>query len=176
MTRMTDSTARIQAYDRRLAAIHESGHALVSLHLGYDADAWIYPREISDPLSEKTWAGHATMRNMPIECHHPHRRMVAIAGMVAERIWQSGYDEDYVEPYGWEDHLRDEDCMSPADWRFANCEPGEPDDDLYDLAGKVAGLLMTDLWPGLLSVSRALMRDTESIHSFELDHSAAQAA
>lgn len=164
--RMATSTARVKAYDRRLAAIHEAGHALMAVHLGYNADAWIYPHETDEPLAEKTWLGHMTIRGGPAEDDHPHNRIVAVAGMVAETLWKNGHDEDYAEPYGWEDHLLDEDSMSFSDWRLACCEPGEPDDGLYDVVAEVASLFMGDLWNALTAMSRVLMSDADAIHSF----------
>ncbi len=164
--RMANSPSRIMAYDRRLAAIHEAGHALMGLHLGFDVDAWIHPRKTDRPLDEKTWRGHVTIRNMPEDTSDPRIRAIALAGMVAETLWKCGHDEDRIEPYGWEDLLLDEDSMSFSDWRLAGCEPGEPDDDLYELAAEVAGLFMGDLWPVLTNLSRTLMTDIGEVHSF----------
>jgi len=156
----------MNAYDRRLAAIHEAGHALIAVYLGYRADAWVHPNETDEPLAEKTWLGHVAVHDRPRSCAHPHSRMIAIAGMVAEILWKHGHDDEYGEPYGWEDHLFDEDCMSFSDWRNADCEPGQPDEDLFDVVAEVARLFMGDYWPILTDMSRTLMGDTESIYTF----------
>ncbi|WP_438748376.1 hypothetical protein [Pararhizobium sp. O133] len=164
--RMAGSPTRMEAYDRRLAAIHEAGHALMAIHLGYTADAWIHRNETVDHLREKTWLGHMTMYDLPTVSDHQHVRMVAVAGMVAETLWKCGHDEEYADPWGWEDYLLDEDSMSPSDWRLAGCAPGEPDDDLFDVVAQVGMLFMGDLWSTLTRMSRSLMGDAESIHSF----------
>jgi hypothetical protein len=164
---MAERPTRINAYDRRIAAIHEAGHALMAVHLGYTADAWIHATETAAPLEEKTWVGHMIIRSRPVKRNHPHTRMVAVAGMVAETLWKNGHDEEYADPYGWEDYLLDGGCMSFSDWRLANCDPGEPDDDLYEIAAQVAVVFMGKLWPTLTDMSRALMSDTECIHTFE---------
>lgn len=165
--RMAGRPARMKAYDRRLAAIHEGGHALMAVYLGYTADAWIHPNETDELIAEKTWLGHATVHDRPRSCAHPHNRMIAVAGMVAETLWKNGRDEEYAEPYGWEGILLDEDCMSFSDWWNTNCEPGQPDDDLYDVVAEVAGLFMGDYWPILTDMSRTLMSDTGSVHGFK---------
>lgn len=174
--RMAGSADRMEAYDRRLAAIHEAGHALVAIHLGYKADAWIHRNETADPLREKTWVGHMTMHDLPNELDHPDVRMVAVAGLVAETLWKCGHDEEYADPWGWEDHLLDEDSMSRSDWRLAGCAPGEPDDELFDVVAQVGALFMGELWSTLTRMSRTLISDTESIHSFSYGHLAELAA
>lgn len=164
--RMAGSPTRMEAYDRRLAAIHEAGHALIAIHLGYKAHAWIHRNETADPLREKTWLGHMTVHNLPTEPGHPHVRMVAVAGMVGETLWKCGHDEEYAEPWGWEDYLLDEASMSPSDWRLSGCVPGEPDDDLFHVVAQVGALFMGESWPKLNTMSRRLMCDTKPLHSF----------
>jgi hypothetical protein len=156
----------MNAYDRRLSAIHEAGHVIMAVYLGYTASAWIHTNETRDPLAEKTWLGHATVPDRPRACDHPHNRMIAVAGMVAERLWKNGHDEEYAEPYGWEDILWDEECMSFSDWWNADCEPGEPDGGLYDVVAEVAGLFMGDLWSDLTDTARVLMTEPETGHTF----------
>lgn len=148
----------------------------MAVYLGYRADAWVHPNQTIDPLGEKTWLGHMTMYNRPVADSHPHTRMIAVAGMIAETLWKNGHDEEYLDPWGWECYLLDEDSMSPSDWRLAGCEPGEPDDDLFHIASEVAELLMTELWSGLTGIARTLMSDTEAIHSFSYGDPVAQAA
>ncbi|MFA7416379.1 MAG: hypothetical protein WC048_18065 [Rhizobium sp.] len=167
--RMKESPARMQAFDRRTAAIHEAGHALMALYLGYDANACIRPANTFKPLDEKTWIGHMTIHRKPVEPNHPHTRMVAVAGLVAETLWRHGHDEEYAVPDGWEDYLRDEDSMSYSDWRLSGCLPGEPDDDLYNVAAHVADLFMGDLWPVLVDISRTLIVGAGSVHSFQTE-------
>ena len=160
--RMASCPARMEAYDRRLAAIHEAGHAVMATHLGYESHAWIHRNDTYAPRDEKTWLGHMTMRSMP-GAGHPHARRVAVAGMVAETLWKNGHDEDYLEWYGWEDYLQDDACMSYADWRLADCNPGEPDEGLYDVTAEVAAIII-HLWLPLTDFSRTLMQGSGEIH------------
>lgn len=171
---MRYTAARIIAHDRRRTAMHEAAHALIASYLGYRAEAWIYRNEIEDLLASKAWLGHMSFYDIPDEPGHLHRRMVAVAGMVAEHLWENRAYCDYTDTGFWIDVMLDRDCMSPADWRLANCEPGEPDHDLPEVMVHVADLLAGDLWPSLTRMSRILMSDTESIHSFQ-PASAAQA-
>lgn len=164
--RMRGNTARINAYDRRLASIHEAGHMIMAVHQGYDAHGWIHPSETDTPLEKKTWLGHMTAGNLPLEIGHSHLRRIGIAGMVAETLWKNGHHAEYVEPYGFEDELLDEDCMSYSDWRMADCLPGEPDDDLHAAAAEVAALFMSDLWTPLIHMSRMLMRNAPRVIAF----------
>ena len=161
--RTIENPARIHAYDRRMAAIHEAGHALMAVHLGYAADAWIYPRNEENTLELKTWVGHVCIHG---GASRPHNRLIAVAGMVAEIIWKNGHHEDYAHAYGWEDYLLDGDAMSFSDWRLADCSPGEPDDDLHEVTAEVGALFMSDLWPALTDISRVLMSDSDSIFTF----------
>ncbi len=165
--RMKDRPSRISAYDRRLAAIHEAGHVLMAIYLGYEADAWIHPHQSADMRNEKAWLGKMIIRNQPADLDNPHMRMVAVAGMVAERLWKNGHDDEYAEPYSWEDLLLDGDIMSFSDWRLAGSTPGDPDDGLYDIAAEVAELFMTDLWSTLTGISRSLMNEAGVIHNFK---------
>lgn len=173
---MRYTAARIIAHDRRRTAMHEAAHALIASYLGYRAEAWIYRNEVEDLLASKAWLGHMSFYNAPEAPGHPHLRMIAVAGMVAEFLWESSDNEDCTDPGFWADLMLDPDCMSAADWRLSDCDPGEPDDDLPDVIVHVADLLAGDLWPSLTRMSRILMSDTESIHSFQPASAAAALA
>lgn len=162
--RTIENPTRIKAYDRRAAAIHEAGHALMAVHLGYVADAWVYPNDSGNPLESKTWVGHVCLHGGPN--NRSHSRLIALAGMAAETIWKNGHHEDYAHSYGWEDYLLDGDAMSFSDWRLADCSPGYPDDDLHEVTAEVGALFMSDLWPTLTDMSRILMSGSESIFTF----------
>lgn len=170
---MRHTAARIQARDRRQTAIHEAGHALVAISLGYRAEAWIYLNEVDDLMAFKSWLGHMSFYDIPDEPGHLHRRMVAVAGMVAEHLWGNCAYCDYTDTGFWIDVMLDRDCMSPADWRLANCEPGEPDDDLPEVIVRTVDLIGRDLWPQLTGMARQLMREPERVHSFQVDSAAA---
>lgn len=149
------SPRRTEARDRRLAAVHEAGHVVIALHLGYEPQAYIRPIGADDPTETKTWIGQAGMC-MPPEAPPEHMRMVGIAGMVAEEVWRHR-DPDCVEWFYWGDVLYDPACMSDSDWRWCGYEPGEEDHDLCDPAAEVARLLTGELWPLLVAESRDLI-------------------
>lgn len=173
---MSFTAARIKAYDRRRTAMHEAGHALVAKHLGYRAEAWIYQNDVDDLMASKSWLGHTSFYGAPNTPGHPHLRMIAVAGMVAEILWNNRGDENCIDPGFWADVLFDRDCMSVADWRLADCDPDEPDDHLLDVIVRVADLLAGELWPSLIRGSRTLMSAPESVHSFQPSKAAARAA
>ena len=52
--------ARIEARDRRLAAIHEAAHVVIARRVRVEAAAWIFRRPTADPRREKTWGGQTT--------------------------------------------------------------------------------------------------------------------
>ncbi|WP_413709370.1 hypothetical protein [Rhizobium sp. Rhizsp82] len=160
---MRDNLPRMNTYDRRLAAIHEAGHILVAIQLGYTATGWIHPNDAHDPLSEKLWLGHTSIRNLRDD---DHRRLIAVAGMVAERLWKHGHDEELSESYAWENDLLDDNSMSESDWRMAGCEPAYPDDDMFSVVPEVARFFMTDAWSNLTGISRTLMSAPEDVHTF----------
>ncbi|WP_334154362.1 hypothetical protein [Agrobacterium pusense] len=167
--RVKGKHARAQAYDRRIAAIHEAGHAFMAVWLGLEADAWIYPIQVDDFREERTWLGKVTVGSTTLRRDHPHIRMVAVAGMVAETLWKNGHDEYFLEPHIWERLLTDEDSMSHSDWGLAGCSPGEPDDALYTIAAEVAWLFMCEQWSALTGMSRDLMKYPGEISSFRND-------
>lgn len=142
---------RIIATDRRKAAVHEAGHAVVALHLGVQVQGvHIRSKPTDDLLSEKSYVGQATYSEPPdVES----RRLIAVAGAVAEAVW-----EDRGPTSGcWLDEMMDPYFMSSTDWAAAGCAPGYPDDDLYLAAEKVETLLSGVLWPKLTSLSRRLI-------------------
>jgi hypothetical protein len=150
---------RISASDRRKLAVHEAGHAVIALHLGYDPDVAIWYTGSDDPLTEKAWLGQTRM-SMPPTTPVEHHRMIGVAGMVAEDIWANRHAWDaYADPWYWEDTLWDPDCMSPTDWRLCGYADGEFDNYLTDTAAEVARLLTGELWPNLIATSRWLITE-----------------
>jgi len=79
---------KLDAQDRRKAAIHEAGHLTVACALGYKARAWIIPTGATDPLREYLWNGQCESA-----CKAPE---YAIAGVVAE-TWAENGDIDPSE-------------------------------------------------------------------------------
>jgi hypothetical protein len=135
---------RIEAHDRRWAALHEAGHLVVAHHLGVPTkDARIF--RLGEPSREdKSWGG-----NIGIDCAAPpdKLRLVAVAGAIAEAVW-TGEEPDFYDPA----------TMSPTDWQWAGVEPGDSD-TLLDAADIVSGLLQPGgrLWPDLVREARQLI-------------------
>jgi hypothetical protein len=138
---------RIFARDRRSAAVHEAGHVVVTRILDLEImSAWIVPNDGDD--TERTWAGRVQIANVR-GAGDLARRMVGVAGSVAEHLWRSEWIEDY-----WPDEE-----MSDSDWQLAGCEPGKPDDLFENAIQEVADLLVRDGpgWKMLVAESRRLI-------------------
>ena len=126
MTAWTKTPTRVQAHDRRLAAIHEAGHFVIGRHLGLtELQAWIRPSDSVDHL-DKTWVGHCTFRSSELGRLKLKQRMeLAVAGAIAERAWRQIF-----EPDEWmldlEEAFCEREVMSDADWQLAEHRPGEP--------------------------------------------------
>ena len=140
------SSKRLSARERRTSAIHEAGHLVIAAHFGlYPVSAWIVQNEPADP-DERTWIGRVQFTSLdqlaPLE-----RRMIGVAGSVAEWLWTGGWIEDYYPE------------MSESDWRLAGYEPGKSDDALMDAAEEVGRLLARggDGWQKMVAESRRLI-------------------
>jgi hypothetical protein len=122
MLKWRRSNSRIQAYDRRLAAVHEGGHFVAGGHFGLRSySAWIGPTPDSDAASEKTWIGQFSYYQRELDKLRPkHRTMIALAGAVAANVWRDRHDPPFFE-----DLLCDPSFMSASDWAMAGCAPGD---------------------------------------------------
>lgn len=111
------SPIKIAARDRRGAANHEAGHFVVATWAGMrNIGAWIGPRRTNDPLHDATWTGQ--MMRPDWDALSPHRRrMVAMAGGMAEFLWRAESWE--LECFCAEDWLSEPEVMSPSDWFHA---------------------------------------------------------
>jgi hypothetical protein len=110
---------RIEARDRRLAAIHEAAHHVIAVHRGmHEVESWI--ERVGDPtLSDKAWVGHCRCRN-PSRASSQGDIMMGVAGMVAEDLWKAGNDPDRMDDIY--DLLDDPSCMSESDWCTAGLD------------------------------------------------------
>jgi hypothetical protein len=156
------SQARIQARDRRRAAMHEAGHFAIAVHLGlHDVSAWIHQTGIEDVMQGKSWVGHTQYPSGGFTLMSAQRRrMIGVAGFVAEEAWDSRHDFDPC----WEDLLWDPAAMSTSDWATAGCDPGNPNQDALRAVDAVAALFhpgVGALWAPLLSVARLMIQENE---------------
>jgi len=110
------SPARVEALDRREAAVHEAGHVVIARHVGADV-LWAYITRTSNPgPDEKTWIGQARIERL----EGRRRVMIGVAGAVAEYVW-NGERDDLRDEEGWWDTA----IMSPTDWLDAGVGPGD---------------------------------------------------
>jgi len=140
--------ARIEARDRRRAAIHEAGHVVIAGRVGVEAAAHIFRHPTADPGLESTWGGLASIYSKP---SRPHRAMIGVAGAVAEHVWSGELDflRDGGEAVWW-----DAAAMSDTDWRLAGCAPGEPNAKFLRVVEKVIDLLDGPLRADLYALAR----------------------
>jgi hypothetical protein len=150
------SPARIEARDRRMAAIHEAGHAVIARHVGArSAQAHIERHSAADPF-EKTWTGQCRVAWIEHKVSPAHDAMISVAGAVAEHVWDG--DGDFLRAEGeWAWH--EEAIMSPTDWDMAGCAPGKPDAAFMRAVDKVIDLLTGPLKPELYATARRLIAD-----------------
>lgn len=153
------SAHRIEARDRRAAAVHEAGHLVIARHFHAVSDedvTYLFPRAriwrsaTMESLWEKTWLGECRGFDFR-SLSQTQRRMFGIAGYVAEAMWRDGWSDDDLDLLSY-----DYDDLSDTDKRA--CEPlGEP---LERAARRVANLFDRydgKLWPDVLRVSRQLI-------------------
>jgi hypothetical protein len=158
--RLVRNMFRFIAHERRMAAIHEAGHLVISQMFGFPCNAWIWPHDVP---GEKTWLGQtksgprfivrrgATSSRVPTKAQ---KRMIAVAGAIAEDCWLSSISGE-LEIDWW-----DPNAMSETDWRLSGCPAGEPSTRLFKAADKVTTLLRPDggrLWQPLILSARDLL-------------------
>jgi hypothetical protein len=141
---------RILARERRSAAIHEAGHVVIARRLGFELlSAWIVPHDGEEP-DDRTWIGRVQI-GRPHEASEYDRRMLGVAGAVAEHLWHGGWIEDYSPDEG----------MSESDWHLAGwSDPDdEPDDVFLDAIEDVGRLFTRDGagWQELIAEARRLI-------------------
>ncbi|WP_159716393.1 hypothetical protein [Geminicoccus flavidas] len=151
--------ARVMAWDRRRAAIHEAGHLVMARHLGI-RDGWavIFPRPDA-AADDKTWGGRFSFSSEKAASFSLRKRaMLHVAGCVAEAVWarRNGGESEW-----WADTLAWPEAMSGSDWAGTGCNPGEPTAKLLKAAEEVERLLEPGtgkLWPVLMVSARELLR------------------
>jgi hypothetical protein len=104
-------------------------------------------------ISEKEWVGSIRCQAEGVAASK--RRMVAVAGLVAEACWDG---EDFYDVREFFD-LNPE-RMSQSDWDLSGCLCGEPSKQLLDAMEQVFELLNRErgrLWNALLVEARDLI-------------------
>jgi hypothetical protein len=149
------SPARIEARDRRNAAIHEAGHVVMARHVGVHVEwAEIWPNDHADE-GEKAWIGRCRFHR-PRPVSQARMAMIAVAGTIAEHVWDDDCDFLRAESeWPWEE----ESIMSPSDWLLAGVDPGSPTPDFMRAVRKVIDLLTGPLKPELYATARRLIVD-----------------
>lgn len=149
---------RLWARDRRLAAVHEAGHAVIERVLGVPVGlAYVYltPDRDLDPLCCRTWLGRTHYASKLANSRQ--RAMIAVAGAVAELAWLGEpIDADF-----WFEPAR----MSASDWGLAQCDPGNPDDRCIEAIASIEEVLARGAshWPNLLKEARRLIINSRVI-------------
>lgn len=146
-------TPRTKAAGRRTAAVHEAGHAIVARHLGFSVTAVIRPTDAKDQF-DRSWSGQTRSNGPTPNITERQRRMIAIAGHIAEQLWNEArgrtvdIEGDFKKPpYP----LSDSDRQSAGfDWP----QPW-PEDYWRDIRDTIA--LMRPLWPEIAAEARSLI-------------------
>lgn len=161
------------ARERRHAAVHEAGHVVVARHLGLRIlEAGIRKNDLQE-LDEKEWIGSVQCQMEGVAARK--RRMVAVAGVVAEACWEG---EEYCHGV-YEFFDTNPEKMSPSDWDFSGCLCGKPSEQLFDAMKQVFELLNSGtggLWNALLVEARRLIVQSRldadpSVHPMEAETS-----
>lgn len=125
--------------DFQRACVHEAAHVVVARFFKDDTAHWeVIPNDEGNPLTDKLFVGRSRTG-----IDHPYKRkMVALAGFIAELLFEDEYDvADILETYDL-----DPDIMGPTDRRQAG---GFVD---YDVANCLR--LVRMLWPEILRESK----------------------
>jgi hypothetical protein len=159
---LTPDELKMALHNRRIAAVHEAGHAVIARSLGCSvSSAYIYPSDESPQF----WGGEVQRSDLwrvgvPPHLHPRQERMIGVAGVIAELSWEKAYstgDELYYET-DWEDR------MSANDWATAggelSCDGVDPrESPMRNAIKKVGRLLHRDgpLWGELILIARQLI-------------------
>ncbi len=155
---------RLEARDRRLAAIHEAGHHIIARHRGMHViDSWI--ERVGDPTRlTSAWGGHCRWRN-PSRVSKVTGCMIGVAGMVAEELWKAGNDPNRMGSIY--DLLDDPNRMSESDWCTAGLHPeAEITTTQLRAIEAVIELLCGPLRSQLLAQARKLIIESRHIYTY----------
>lgn len=156
---MNTSIRRVQARDRRRAAIHEASHLVIARHFKVPGiGAAIWPTGTIDPRCSVTWTGQFSIpRGAWNRLSGRRAAMIGVAGALAEEVW---LERTTGERLGYlEDFFSEPDVMSPTDWNLACAQPGEATSGLIRNADRVVDLLgQPSVWNAVCQGARQLMR------------------
>lgn len=143
--------ARIVAYERRNAAMHEAAHFSVVCWTGVrHVGAWIAPVADCDPHLDRTYTGQTVFGSDYHKLSEIRRFMIGVAGAMGECLWRDGPDpciSDILTYY---------DLMSSTDWP-EGCSSDEYPAKLERAGEKVVELLNGALRQPWLSAARSLI-------------------
>jgi hypothetical protein len=165
-------TVRLEAIDRRRAAIHEAGHLEMARHFGvHGLETSIWPISQDDPNHDimlgSSWFGQ--MR-YPLaiprisQLSEIRRMMIAVSGAMAVTVWRGQFEPEpdahsavnaYIDDHG----ETDTDQMSVTDWDMSGCDRGNWTPKLIRSAERAYDLLRGPLWAPLCQTARALIRE-----------------
>jgi hypothetical protein len=149
------SPAQIEAYDRRMSATHEAGHAVIARHVGArNISCHIFRRCEATIEGDRSWGGQTSWFELDRKLTRSRRVMVGVAGSIAEAVWRGETDDLDGESAWWEETI-----MSPTDWQMTGCDPGEPTLAFMRAVDKVLDLLTGPLRAELYATGRRLIAD-----------------
>jgi hypothetical protein len=140
---------RLSASCRRLAAVHEAGHAIAAASFGLAAKSvCIWPVENPSP-GQNPWKGEVYFPG--IEKQPPDaRRVIGIAGAAAEALWLKILPDDVL--------TMTKGFISESDWQIIGRVAGGPSNiKLLSLALKEATAILQRERKFLLELSRRLI-------------------
>lgn len=160
---------RVEAVERRLAAIHEAGHITAAIYLGLlNVSGAIWKcGEASASSFNKSWVGDTSFRPIRIKdgrafnLRAPDLTLMAVAGSVSELCWHGVGFLETVENESWHDPS----AMSDSDWRAAKCAPGYPTPSFIRAIEKAFRLFSRSsgiLWPQVAATARTLVVQSRS--------------
>jgi hypothetical protein len=143
---------RLSASCRRLAAVHEAGHAIAAARFGVIAqNIRIWPGE--NPAPEQ-WGGEIYLlgiKNQPADV----RRVIGAAGAAAAALWLKILPDDVL--------TRTKEFISESDWQIIGLVAGGPSNiKLLSLAFKEATAILERERKFLLELSRQIIIESRN--------------
>jgi hypothetical protein len=168
--RLPRNALRVEARDRRTAALHEAGHIVMARHFRFPCEASVWPHHEQNGQTlgeDRIWLGRTEIssrvifKSGAVKIKTPTRkqhRMIAVAGSVAQNLWRYRHLDDQ----GFLDLNCGEfiDDISDSDWHLLQLDPFKQTTQFFRLVVNAAMILRPNtgaLWPQLIRVSRELI-------------------